>query len=162
MCSCSIPALEAEQEAEVSQESCSPQRQMRSLIFHLLYAMDSYDYDSSLASVIDCLNRGFETTIDPQGEIALQAQAIIENRDKLDEEIIPMLANWRLDRIGLCTRLILRMAVWELQQGTIGPKIVINEAIELAKCFSERDAYKFVNGVLDEYLKRLEAQRAKS
>lgn len=68
---------------------------------------------------------------------------------------MPLLANWRIERIGVCTRLILRIAAWELLHTEIEPRVVINEAIELAKCFCERDAYRFVNGVLDEALKRL-------
>lgn len=130
-------------------------RKDRSLIFHLIYAMEIYDYDISLASLIDNFNRGFELDIDAQGPIAEIAQAVIEQRDALDEQIKPLLANWRFDRIGICTKLILRLAIWELLNTDTDHKIVINEAIELAKCFAERDAYKFINGILDELVKRL-------
>lgn len=160
MCSTSLPLLESEAD-NVSEhaESYSPQRQLRTLIFYLLYAMDAHDYDASLASIIDLFNRGFEANIELDGEIAHQAQAIIDGREELDTTIKPLLANWRLERIGLCTRLILRLSAWELLHTATAPKIIINEAIELAKCFSEQGAYKFVNGVLDELLKRLEAQQ---
>jgi N utilization substance protein B len=53
----------------------------------------------------------------------------------------------------MSTKLILRFALWELAQATTAPSVVLNEAIELAKCFSEKDAYKFINGVLDRYIK---------
>ena len=72
----------------------------------------------------------------------------------LDEECKPLLSNWRFERLGMCTKLILRYALWELQTTDTNPTIVINEAIELAKCFAEKDAYKFVNGILDEALKK--------
>jgi len=131
-------------------------REVRSLIFHLVYAMEGFDYNVSLESIIDTFNRGFELTIPLKGEICSVAQGVIDQREELDKTIKPLLANWRLERIGLCTKLVLRMAIWELQNLDTAPSIVINEAIELAKCFSEKDAYRFVNGVLDEYCKAQE------
>lgn len=128
-------------------------REIRSLIFHLLYAMEGFDYTVSLESIIDMFNRGYSLEIPMDGEIFKISQAVIDNRAELDEMIKPLLSNWRLERIGLCTKLILRMSVWELQNTETHSSIVINEAIELAKCFSEKDAYRFVNGVLDEYCK---------
>ena len=80
---------------------------------------------------------------------------MIENRQMLDDAIKPLLHNWRFDRIGVCTKLILRLALWELHNTQTSANIVLNEAIELAKCFAERDAYKFVNGILDEAVKKM-------
>lgn len=125
-------------------------RDQRSLLFHLLYAADSYEYETSISSLIDMFNRGFGWDIPLDCEIALMAQQIVEARTTLDEQLKPFLHNWRFDRIGLCTKLILRMSLWELQQKDAIPSIIINEAIEIAKCFAEKDAYKFINGVLDE------------
>lgn len=128
------------------------QRDIRSLIFHLLYAMESYDYDVSLNAVIELFNAGYELSIDPQDAFVKKTQAIIDERENLDKEIQPLLSNWRLDRIGCITRLIIRMALWELKYTDTPASIIINEAIELAKCFAEQDAYKFVNGVLDQWV----------
>lgn len=129
-------------------------RQERSLIFHLLYAVESFDYDISLDAIVDNFNRGFDLNI-PQSCYAVSvAHAVIEQRDKLDEVLKPHLVNWRFDRIGVCTKLILRFALWELLETDTTPNIVINEAIELSKCFSEKDAYKFINGILDEIVKQ--------
>jgi len=128
-------------------------REIRSLIFHLLYAVEGFSYENSLQSIVDTFNRGFNLDIPFDSEVVKIAQAVIDDRESLDKTIEPLLANWRLDRIGLCTKLILRMSIRELQQSDTASTIVINEAIELAKCFSEKDAYRFVNGVLDEYCK---------
>jgi N utilization substance protein B len=58
--------------------------------------------------------------------------------------------HWRLERLAVVDRLILRMAVWELQHDPdTPPAAVLNEAIELARQFSGDDASRFVNGVLD-------------
>lgn len=152
-----LPTTEIDEQPEINESECEIQgsrREVRSLIFHLLYTMEMYDYDVSLDFLIGTFNNNFDVDIEPDGEIANSAYAIIESRQFLDNYIQPLLSNWRLERIGVCTKLVLRLAIWELLNTKIDPKIIINEAIELAKCFSERDAYKFVNGILDEALKR--------
>ena len=130
-------------------------REVRSLILHLLYAMDAFDYSVSLESITDNFNRGFDLSIPFNSEVFKVAQIVIYDRNNLDDAIKPLLHNWRFDRIGLCTKLILRLALWELTNTETSANIVMNEAIELAKCFAERDAYKFVNGILDEAVKKM-------
>lgn len=128
-------------------------REIRSLIFQLLYAAEGHEYQDSLDSIAINLSRGYDIEI-PLDSAAFQAaQAIISNKDELDKHIMPFLHNWRFDRIGCCTKLILRFAMWELFYTDTPDSIVINEAVELAKCFSEKDAYKFINGILDEAIK---------
>jgi transcription antitermination protein NusB len=130
------------------------QRDQRTVIFHLLYALDSFDYEVSFSLVVDSFCRGFLCEIDPQGPLYKKAEAIAEQRNELDEHIKPLLHNWRFDRIGVCTRLILRIALWEFLQNNLDTSVIINEAVELAKCFAESDAHKFVNGLLDEWAKK--------
>lgn len=58
--------------------------------------------------------------------------------------------HWRIERLAIIDRLILRMAIWELEhEPDMPPPVVINEALELARTFSTDDAVRFVNGVLD-------------
>lgn len=58
--------------------------------------------------------------------------------------------NWRVERIATIDRLILRLAVWELQhEADTPPAVVIDEAIELARTFGGEESVRFVNGVLD-------------
>jgi len=73
--------------------------------------------------------------------------------DKLVEKLSE---NWRLDRLAAVDRNILRVAIWELRSGTAPPKVVIDEAIELAKKFSSAEAPGFLNGILDAAYKKLE------
>lgn len=129
-------------------------RDVRSLIFHLLYAAEAFDYTEPLSEIIYLFNREFETDIDIKGEIAMTAQAVVDEREALDKSIVPLLDNWRLDRLGCSTHLILRLAMWEMENSETHSTIIINEAIELTKAFSEKDAYKFVNGILDEAAKQ--------
>lgn len=129
-------------------------REQRALIFMILYAAHAQDYEASTESVVENIDRGFGVTIAPDSRVFQWAAAIIKERDALDGQLKPLLAHWRLERIGLPTRLILRMALWELQYVDTPSTIVINEAVELAKCFAELEAYKFINGVLDEFVKK--------
>jgi N utilization substance protein B len=135
-------------------------RDIRSLILHVLYVAEAYDYSLSATSIVEMLNTGYELNLEIDGEIFKIASGIIQEREALDALIVKHLVNWRIDRVGCCTLLILRMALWEILHTKTDHIIVINEAIELAKCFSEKDAYKFVNGLLDEYVKRLEIDMA--
>ena len=133
-------------------------REIRGLILHVLYSLESLDYEDSLMSVIDNFNRGFELAIPMNSELVKIVDSIVTHKNELDQAYMPYLDNWRVERISIMVKLILRFAVWELQQGTMDKKIIINEAIELAKGFAEKDAYRFVNGVLDKYTKALPAK----
>ncbi len=128
----------------------------RSLVFHLLYAADAFEYQVSLESIADNFGKGFDIIIPEQSQVFITAASIIEEREKLDAMLLPLLANWRFERLGVCTRLILRIGTWELLHTSTDSSVVINEAIELAKCFAEKDAYKFINGILDGFVKQLQ------
>ena len=153
-----IDETEVEQ-TEATEKNEPSRRKVRSLIFHLLYAMEGFDYSISLEALVDNFNRGFDLSIDLEGELFSSVQAIIEQREHLDELFRPYLINWRYERLGVCTKLVLRFAVWEIYNTQVPPNIIINEAIELSKCFSEKDAYKFINGVLDEVIKNNDTKK---
>ncbi len=67
----------------------------------------------------------------------------------VDELITQHSTNWRLERMPAIDRAILRLAVAELRSGATPPRVVINEALELAKKFSSEEAAPFINGILD-------------
>lgn len=74
---------------------------------------------------------------------------VAANADMLDRLMLPYLSR-QLSEVGQVERAILRIALFELKmRGDIPFKVVINEAIELAKTFGAEDSHKFVNGVLD-------------
>ena len=124
-------------------------RKQRSLLFHILYAVDAFDYEVSAIDVAQKFNAEYETEIDVYGSLTQTVQSIADKQKTLDRTIEPFLENWRFERIGRCTLLILRYGTWEMLYTDTPHNIIINEAIELAKCFAEKDAYKFVNGLLD-------------
>lgn len=75
---------------------------------------------------------------------------IIAQRDKIDSIIQSVSENWRISRMVLVDRNILRIATYELFFGdNLAPAIIINEAIEIAKKFSDDQSANFINGILD-------------
>jgi N utilization substance protein B len=74
----------------------------------------------------------------------------IERVTEIDAMLAARATNWRVERMPVIDRLVLRLAVFELLSETDTPaKVVINEAIELARTYSGDEAVAFVNGVLD-------------
>lgn len=75
----------------------------------------------------------------------------------LDGLIAAHSANWRVERLAVIDRIILRIGAWELRRGSDAPPaVVLDEAIELARAFGTDDSPAFVNGVLDAIRKQLE------
>jgi N utilization substance protein B len=74
---------------------------------------------------------------------------------QLDADIASVTANWRLDRLGVIERSLLRLGAAELARGETPPKTVIREAVLLAERFSSVESAHFVNGVLDALARRM-------
>jgi N utilization substance protein B len=92
---------------------------------------------------------------EPDAFMELLATGTARKAEEIDRLIAAHSQNWRLDRMAVVDRNILRMAVYEMQEvGTPAP-VVIDEAIELAHRLSGEEAAKFVNGILDAVRKQL-------
>jgi N utilization substance protein B len=87
------------------------------------------------------------------------ANQLFENAAARAEELDPIISahaqNWRIERIAAIDRAILRLALAEMRTTTTPAKVVINEAVELAKKFSSEEASAFINGILDSAAKSL-------
>lgn len=77
---------------------------------------------------------------------------------ELDPIIASHAENWRIERIAAIDRTILRLALAEMRTTSTPVKVVINEAVELAKKFSSEDASAFINGILDAAAKSMAAK----
>jgi N utilization substance protein B len=80
---------------------------------------------------------------------------VAQKQRQLDEELMEVTTNWRLERIGAVERCVLRMAAAELSIGETPPRVVIQEAVTLAERFGSAASAKFVNGVLDALARRM-------
>lgn len=121
-----------------------------------LQSLYEYDFrlasDDETASIDDILNRNIERykeTIDDKDFIRDLVAGVISNTAKLDDIIRPIAPEWPIEQIAKIDKTILRMAIFELLVAdSVPPKVVINEAVELAKAFGGENSSKFVNGVL--------------
>jgi N utilization substance protein B len=87
---------------------------------------------------------------------AALARGAWEAREAIDAYIADAALNWRVERLAVIDRNVLRLAVHELlDRPSTPPRVVIDEAIELARLYTGEDAARFVNGVLDGVFKRL-------
>ncbi len=84
-----------------------------------------------------------------------QAGKIIANLGEIDQKIVDSAPEWPLERVNKIDLAILRLAVYELLiQKSEPPKVIIDEAVELAKEFGAESSAAFVNGVLGNILKK--------
>jgi N utilization substance protein B len=90
-------------------------------------------------------------------------RGVLEHRPELDALLGRYATNWKVSRMQVVDRNILRLGIYEfLWRDDVPAKVTMNEAIELAKDFGDDEAAKFVNGILDKVLAseaRLEAKR---
>jgi N utilization substance protein B len=78
------------------------------------------------------------------------AQGVAATVDQLDPMIAGAAEHWRIERMAVIDRLVLRLAVYEfLYRPETPARVVINEALELARTFSTDEAVRFINGLLD-------------
>lgn len=85
-------------------------------------------------------------------------EGAVKDTAAIDELIVKQAENWRLERLAVIDRAILRLAIYELRTADTPPKVILNEAVDLAKKFSSEEAGSFVNGILDAVLKALPAK----
>ncbi len=77
------------------------------------------------------------------------ATGVIERKEELDERIKARAEHWRISRMAIVDRNILRLAVYEFLHEPTPRTVVINEALEIARRFSTFEATQFINGILD-------------
>ncbi len=126
-------------------------RSGRAYALQLLYARDG-DPSSDVAAVATRWASDLELEVDAHAQAFARelVAAASEHAVKIDELITSASKNWRIDRMSRVDRNILRLGACELLAFRDVPvKVVINEAVELAKRFGTAESSAFVNGVLD-------------
>jgi transcription antitermination protein NusB len=87
------------------------------------------------------------------------ARGVVAQATRIDEQIEAKSEHWRLERMPVVDRNILRLAIYELSLNTIAPPIVMDEALELARQFAGDESVAFINGVLDAVYRQTLAAR---
>ena len=99
--------------------------------------------------------------IDPLYIVEL-VEGTYSNKVRIDELLEEYLKGWAMDRLSRIDRGVLRLAVYEmLYRDDVPPKVVVNEAIDLAKHYGTEESGKFVNGVLGKMIKEVEDLKGK-
>lgn len=129
----------------------------RSWALQVLYAWDSRGVETSPRTVLDDFEK--ERTIADGSRAFLRSlvDTVAQNRVSIDREIEHSLTNWRLERLSVIDRNILRLAGAEMMFDKDVPHLVaIQEAIVLAEKYGTSESPRFVNGVLDAMRKSIE------
>ena len=105
------------------------------------------------------IENGFWANARAQKSTREFANQLFENAAARTAELDPIISthaqNWRIERISAIDRAILRLAISELRTSGTPAKVVLNEAVELAKKFSSEEAAGFINGILDAVVKSM-------
>jgi len=124
--------------------------ELRKKIMTILYQISiceknkiTYDVNDLIKNILEIDNDFVKETV----------YGVITNRDKIDEYANKYLNNWSLDRLGNTDQAILRMAIYELMYTDTPEVVVINEAVELAKLYSDDAVKGMINSVLDKIYK---------
>ncbi|HVI60959.1 MAG TPA: transcription antitermination factor NusB [Candidatus Saccharimonadales bacterium] len=134
----------------------------RIIALQTLYEQDlRRDADDKAFDVNEVLQRNiarYEHMLDDVDFIKQLVAGVTKHAADLDAKLQPVAPEWPIDQIARMDRIVLRMGLYELEnEDDVPPKVVINEAVELAKAFGGDNSSKFVNGVLGTLLRQREA-----
>jgi len=108
------------------------------------------------AVLVRNVNRYSEVMGD-KGFVKELVEGVLEDSKDLDDFLQPLAPDWPISQIARIDRAVLRMGVWEMKNSKNVPlRVIINEAVELAKGFGADNSSKFVNGVLGSAAKQLD------
>ncbi|MEI7838360.1 MAG: transcription antitermination factor NusB [bacterium] len=138
----------------------------RIIVLQTLYEQDfrkasddkSFDLDEVLNRNID----RYHKMVDDKEFIKRLVIGVDSKEKQLDETLTPIAPDWPIDQIARMDRVILRIGIYELMnEHDTPPKVIINEAVELAKSFGGDNSSKFINGVLGTVLRNIEEKTQK-
>ncbi len=119
------------------------------------FRKDAGDSQFDLDEVLDRNIGRYAEMVDDIDFIQDLVRGVLAKAPELDAVLQPIAPEWPIDQIARMDRLILRMGLYELMhQDDVPPKVVINEAVELAKAFGGENSSKFINGVLGTVLRK--------
>jgi len=121
------------------------------------FRREASDADFDLEAVLERNVNRYKDMIDDLDFIHDLTFGVSARSDQLDAELQPVAPEWPIDQIARMDRIVLRIGLYELEnESDVPPKVVINEAVELAKAFGGENSSKFVNGVLGTLLRNRE------
>ena len=121
------------------------------------------DVSFNLDEVLERNISRYSETIDDKAFIVSLVNGVSTKHQELLDTLQPIAPEWPLAQIARIDRIVLQIGLYELSFATdVPPKVVINEAVELAKAFGSENSSKFINGVLGTALRNIEANKIKA
>lgn len=120
--------------------------ELRKLIMTILYQINVYQKNKMEYKVEDIVKEVVEIENEFVKEVVY---GVLTYQNDIDNTANKYLKDWSIDRLGNTDQAILRMGIYELLYTKTPEIVAINEAIELAKAYSDDDVRKMINGVLD-------------
>lgn len=116
-----------------------------------------FEWDMRRDSVDGAISHYYDTLYSEESEKKPKQDRFMEelvrgtvaNSDEIDKQIEAKSEHWRLQRMPVVDRNILRLAIYELTQQAVPAPVIIDEALELARQFSGDESLSFINGILD-------------
>ncbi|GEK91350.1 transcription antitermination factor NusB [Alkalibacterium kapii] len=110
---------------------------------------DSRSVEEAMAEVLPENKNTRKIVTDALNYLKILVSGVLQHHEEIDQTISKHLKNWNINRLERTNLLLLRLAAYELlYQPEVDKRIVMNEAIELAKTFNDDKSSKFINGVL--------------
>jgi transcription antitermination protein NusB len=133
----------------------------RIIALQTLYEQDfrreAGDQDFDLNEVLARNIERYKEMVDDKTFIEELVHGVFAQQTALDDQLQPIAPEWPIDQIARMDRVVLRIGLYELQfEKDVPPKVVINEAVELAKAFGGENSSKFINGVLGTVMRQRE------
>jgi N utilization substance protein B len=120
------------------------------------FRRDADDESFDLEEVLQRNITRYAEMVDDIDFVRALVAGVTQQAEALDKTLQPIAPEWPIDQIARMDRAILRIGLYELQnEADVPPKVVINEAVELAKAFGGENSSKFVNGVLGTALRNI-------
>lgn len=131
-------------------------------LYEAEFRISCNDADFEMQEVLERNISRYSETIEDKDFIVKLVEGVNSKETELDSELQPLAPDWPIDKIARIDRVILRMGLYELKyEKDVPPKVVINEAVELAKAFGGENSSKFINGVLGTSFRALETAKPK-
>ncbi len=128
----------------------------RARVLQALYAWDLRSTDvRDLGRIATQIWDDLAVSPDERRLASALVRTMQQNATSLDGELAEVTTNWRLERLSVIDRCVLRLGAAELYRAETPPRVVIQEAVHLAERYGSAKSAKFVNGVLDALARRL-------
>jgi len=124
--------------------------------------LDANDPEFNLDEVLARNIARYEKMLEDKEFVERLVSGVSAQSESLDIKLQPVAPEWPIDQIARMDKLVLRIGLYELENDSdVPPKVVINEAVELAKAFGGDNSSKFVNGVLGTLLRQQDESKSK-